>query len=530
MKSQRTKTTSRTQTTKPLPVLWVLSVLYVLFVLSPVQAAHARVPGQFIAKTYTEALGRTPHPEEWLQAVSFFEGNRCRAATLQAWGRKVWLSYEYSTREYGAPAELLTLYRGVLNREPDPAGFQDSLKARNQGQTWEDTVDAFYGSREFRRLSRKICGAQTSYSFGEQPAMSLPVTGSGFQGNGAQLQALLRATPRGQTVYLAQQAVVRLNAPLVIPAGVTLATTGLPEPTHYARMGRLVRNAGFETAAVTLESGARLQSVWVDGQRGKVGFTNDGVNVRLLGGDLTAAEHNVITNAAGWSSLQVFGSSEGFPCRGVRVEDNLVTAYSSGHVRGKLKYNPWTDGLSISCEDASVMHNQIVDATDVAIVLFRAHPAVQRSLVRYNRILGAGNSAYGAITVDGLSGRGTKPDFHGADVVGNTFWNAPGTHFDIGISVGTRAWFGPKADIASGISVFGNHTGGVPTRVDTGIAVSGMLDTHVQGNDLGDLILVEVSRCPTLAFGASLAAGLASFANQDIQPYTDALYDWCIGH
>ncbi|HET9229551.1 MAG TPA: hypothetical protein VFR31_22915 [Thermoanaerobaculia bacterium] len=496
----------------------------------PAQAAQARVPGQFIAKTYTEALGRAPHSYEWVEAVSWFEANRCRAATLQAWGRKVWLSNEYLSRDYDAPAELLTLFRGVLNREPDPAGFQDSLKARSRGEGWDDTVDDFFTSREFRRLSKKICGAQTSYSFGAQPVMTLPVSGPGFQGTGAQLQALLNATPRGGTVLLAQKAVVRLNAPLVIPPGVTLATAGLPEPTHYALMGRLVRNAGFETAAVSLESGARLQSVWVDGQRGKVGFTDDGVNVRLLGGDLTEVRHSVITNAAGWSSLQVFGTSEGFPCRGVQVTDNLVTAYSSGHVRGKLKHNPWTDGLSISCEDASVMHNQIVDATDVAIVLFRAHPAVQRSQVRFNRILGAGNSAYGAITVDGLSGRGTKPDFHGAGIVGNTFWNAPGTHFDIGISVGTGAWFGPKADIASGVSVTGNDTAGVPTRVDTGIAVSGMLDAQVQGNGLDDLILVEVSRCPTVAFGASLTAGLASFANEDIQPYTDALYHGCIGH
>jgi len=151
---------------------------------------------------------------------------------------------------------------------------------------------------------------------------------------------------------------------------------------------------------------------------------------------------------------------------------------------------------------------------------------VQRSLVRFNRVLSAGNSAYGAITVDGLQGRGTTPDFRGAMIEGNTFWTSPATHFDLGIAVGTRAWFGRHTDLASGITVTNNSTAGIPARVDTGIAVSGMLNAFVADNDL-DLILVDVSRCPTAAVGASVASGWAS---GEIQGYTDAVYDGCIGH
>jgi len=510
---------------KPVPA--VLGVLAVLLLAPPTHAAE-KVPGQFIAKTYTEALGRAPDPEEWQEAVAWFAANGCSAATLNAWARSIYLSGDYLSRGYDATEELLTLYRGVFNREPDPTDFYLRLKARRRGQDFRDTVDAFFSTRELRRLTKKICGAQTGYSFGTQPVLALPLfsSGAGFEGTGAQLQALLDATPAGETVWLAQKAVVRLNAPLVIPPKVTLATTGFPETIRYARMARLVRNAGFKTAAVTLEDGAALEHVWVDGQRGVVGFVDDGINVRLLGGDSTRIRNSVITNSAGWSSVQVFGTSEGFPCHAVQVWGNLITAYSSGHVRGKLKHDPWTDGLSISCESTLVQDNHIVDATDVAIVLFRAHPAVQRSTVRLNRILAAGNSAYGAISIDGLQGRGTKPDFRGAIIEDNTFWTGPGTHFDIGIAVGTRAWFGPPADLASGVWVIDNTTAGIPTRVDSGIAVSGMLEAHVTGNDL-DLILVDVSRCPTAAVGASVAAGWAS---GEIQPYTDAAYDRCIGH
>jgi hypothetical protein len=42
-----------------------------------------------------------------------------------------------------------------------------------------------------------------------------------------------------------------------------------------------------------------------------------------------------------------------------------VTAYSSIHANQQ-----WTDGLSIGCENSLVAGNQVVDATDVGIVIF----------------------------------------------------------------------------------------------------------------------------------------------------------------
>lgn len=512
-----------------------LLTLAAALLLVPQAHAQGKIPAQFIAKIYTEALGRTPSPEEWRSATGWFKANGCSASSLRTWGRRAYLSNDFRSRGYDSSAELLTLYRGALNREPDRAGFQKRLNDRRAGQRWSEMVDSVFTSQEFRFLALRICGPETGYSFGSRPVIDLPVSGPGFRGSGAELQKVLDATPAGSTVWLARKAVIRLTEPLVVPPGVTLATTDTPILYQYALMARLVRAAGFKTAAVTLESGAKLRHVWVDGQRGVVGYTDDGINVRLLGGNGTSISNSLITNSAGWSSVQAFGAAEGFPCSGNTVYSNLITAYSSGHYRGRLKHNPWTDGLSISCEDTLVQNNEIVDATDVGIVLFRSHPAVQKSQVRYNRIIAAGNSAYGAIVVDGLQGRGTKPDFNGAWVTGNTFWTGTGTHFDIGISVGTRAWFGAPADTATGVSVFENNTGGIPTRVDSGIAVSGMLDAYVESNDL-DLILVDVSRCPnstgadspkTVRVGASVAAGHAS---GDLQPYTEALYDWCIGH
>ena len=76
-------------------------------------------------------------------------------------------------------------------------------------------------------------GSGSSYQFGTLPALTLPTGASGFTGSGAELQRKLDATAEGGTVYLAQKAVVRLDARL----------TTLPSDTP--------RTVGFDGASIT---------------------------------------------------------------------------------------------------------------------------------------------------------------------------------------------------------------------------------------------------------------------------------------
>jgi hypothetical protein len=478
---------------------------------------------------YTEALGRAPDPSGWQSAADSFSANGCNLAALQNWGRGVYLSPEYSQLGYDNAARALTLYRGVLNREPDADGFANSLAYLNWGGSWAALVDAAFGSDEFANLSSAICGGG-SYGFGGAAVIDLPLTGGGFAGSGGQLQAVLDATPPGGTVWLAQKAVVRLTTGLSVPPGVTLATTGAPDPYHYAAMGRLVRDANFAGPAVTLNSGAALQGVWVDGARGRLGYNpHDGINVRLLGGAGTAARGCVISNTAGWSSLQAWGSGEGFPCTGQdAIDGNLVTAYSSSHLDGT-----WADGLSVASEDTDVSGNQVVDATDAGIVLFRSTPAAQRSHVYGNTVVSAGNSAWAALAADPLYGPDPPGvaqvhDFSGSFLAYNALWTSPTTDFAIGLAVGTRAWFGDRQGIVSdfgwGLQFVGNTTGPLSARVTTGIASSGAWNARVQENVL-TVILVRTSGCPLVNVGASVSAG---WATGDFQPYTDVRISGCI--
>lgn len=485
----------------------------------------AVIPDQYIAKLYSEGLGRIPDTGAWANATDFFATSGCNHLSLATLGRDVYISPEFTGKPYDNAARLLTLYRGVLNREPDETTFNLILPLLEDGSvTWQQVVEGVLRSQAFVALIPQICSSSLpNYGFGTQAVLELEVTTSGFAGgSGAELQALLDDAAAGETVWLAQKAVVLLDDVLTIPKNVTLATTDLPRASQYALMGRLVRNASFDGPAVKLRNGAKLDSVWVDGQRSQFGFFNHlSINAQLFGGDGTSVTDCRFSNTMGWSTVQALGSAEGWSCAGATLTGNLITVYTSDHYDGT-----WADGLSVACENSLVADNHVIDATDVPIVLFRASPAVQQSEVRDNKVLNAGNSSYGGLVVDGLHSLGQQHDFTGASVHDNLLWTGSSVHYDIALSVGTRAWFGHTSDIGTGASVSDNTTGGLLTRVDAGIGVSGMLDTFVQGNDLL-VTQVEVSACPTVNVGASVTAG---YASGSIQPYTDLLIEGCIGH
>jgi hypothetical protein len=210
------------------------------------------------------------------------------------------------------------------------------------------------------------------------------------------------------------------------------------------------------------------------------------------------------------------------------VSGNLITAYSSDHYLA----GDWTDGVSDNCEGATISGNQIVDATDVAIVVYRnTTGSAQHSVVTGNYVLSAGNSMYGGLGFDPLyepagATAQTFP-FTGGELTGNTMWSGPDSHFDIGITDGSRAWFAGTytADAGTGASITGNTTGTLSARVQTGVAVNGMLDTTVSGNDL-TFSHVATGTCAKVDYAAELSGGHAS-GTFDPQP-ADVDLDGCV--
>lgn len=496
-------------------------------------SANTVLPTQYLSKLYSEAFGRVIDQNGWTTRTDYFIANGCNASTLRYQAHTVFASGEYNSLGYDNNSRVLTLYRAILNREPDPSGFNNFVSHLNNGVSINTVIDWMTASPEYDALVNKICGTPSSYGWGSFPAIAIPTSGSGFTGSQSQLQALLNSTPSGGTVVLAQKAVVSLTSQLVVPAGVTLTTTGAPPANQYAKMGRLVRN--FFTggkAAVVLKGSAKLKNVWVDGQRTVNGsYDTYGINVALHGGNGTSVVNSRSDNSQGWSSIVTAGSEGAvgalgvYPCTSNTISGNLVTSYSSSH----YDYT-WSDGISNACENATITNNTVIDATDVGIIIFEANTVAQRSLVKNNTVVNLGNSAFGGLAADPLrtSEAPSVIDFTGSSITENLVWTGPRSHIDIVLAVGTKAWFGGAANTGTGASFTNNTVGAPKARAHNAVVVSGMLNATVTGNAI-DIAgnQITASYCPAAVIGASVSAGYASGNIQT--PYTDTLFSGCIG-
>jgi len=486
----------------------------------------------------TEALGQAPSPLRWQEWIDFFQRNGCREAALRSKVIEIYSDPAYGFAElYEDPAaRLLALYRGALNREPDAEGFQ---RFRQHGGPWHRLVQdfmAYYGP-EFAALACRICappGAPPLYQeapYGWEGRYAplappvMPVDDCGLPAERVlainsedELRRRLAEAMPGETVYLAQKVVVELTAPLVVPRGVTLATCQNPGqepiPARYALMGRLVRADLFGGPLVLLETAGHLDMVWVDGQQAqRRDHLGAAVNVLIADyGDFPGGQTGVtgsrLSDSCGWTQVYAVGRYEtGHPCANVHIGGNLLTGYANSHYGGRH-----VDGMSIACENTTVEGNQIVDASDVSIVIFRCGAGcVQRSQVRDNTILNAGNSAFGAMTVDPLlRGLGQSEEYFTVRLERNVMWTGPTAHVDIAISLGTRAWYGLLANVGLGprcgdtpcpsVVLADNTTSAsagpaLTLRCNTPIAISGMRDVCLSGNDLA-IETVRTTSCP----------------------------------
>ncbi len=514
------------------------------------------VPYQFIAKAYTELLGRGPTGPEWSSAVAYFVRHGCTASSLSSFGTGIVGSREYAAdypRSDPAPI-VLTLYRFILNREPGPAGFVTTRDALALGVAPVAEATALFSGAEFTGTTGPaVCNpADPSDFFGEpgdltgHPAIQTP--GSGAPGPDSPEAVLQRrldeAASGGGTVSLPARQVVGLTTTLVVPGGVTLTTVGGPDPTRYADMARLVRVTGYAGGAlVQVGPGARLEHVWVDGQRDAPDPNDPSVfNVRMMGGTGTTVRDDRLGNPYGASNLEADGASSGVggatACSDNVISDNLVEAYASAHTvppGQPSSDHPESDGLGIYCHDARVEGNTLVDVSDAGIVLFDgaalgATAPPQLSVVADNTIISAGNSMYWGIVTDpgyslaaaghpggdpaGVTTRRYAAGGHAAEIIGNRIWSGDRTHIDVVLAVGTHALFGSvlhqdcylpnRAGVAAcgggrnllGGRWSGNSSAGQLVEVEMGIYVGGADGATVTGNRFPDLVEVTGGSCP----------------------------------
>jgi hypothetical protein len=458
------------------------------------------IPTQFLAKMYSEGLGRAPDQKKgWSAYSDYFKGNGCSATQLSHAGEQVYNSVEFKGDYSDNEAKLLALYRGALSRDPDPSGFNAYLARLNSGTPWSSVVTEVFTSAEFNGDVAALCNSSApNYHFGAQVPVVPKPGGHGLSGlSQSALQSQLSAAKSGSTVTLAQKSVIYLNSTLLIPSGVTLTTYGGPQTTSYALMARLVRASTFDGPNINIQGGGKLLSVWVDGQRNVLGYhkvaggTHDNANVITLGGANTVVSSNKLSDPQGGTNFFSAGGSASAPCSNQQVERNLITSYSSDH-----GYSVNSDGLTMGCEGLIIKYNNIVDVSDIAIVLFASPAVTQHSQIINNVIVSAGISMNAPISSDPSTGNpgGSSINYTGTLFSGNSFWTGPYTTFDFGIEAGAREYF-PSANNSDGFgATYTNNTTGIlSARVRAGIAVAGMLNVTITNDSAHPLQVIPVS-------------------------------------
>jgi hypothetical protein len=506
---------------------------------SAARAANV-IPTQFIAKMYTEALGRAPDQNGWTAYVEGFQKKGCTAAELSKVGQSFYNSVEFNGDYSDNEAKVLALYRGALNRDPDPGGFYAYVSLLNSGTPWASVVNEVFSSAEFANDVATICNSNApNYHFGGQPPVT-PLAGvHGLSGLSEwDLQVILNATQPGQSVVLAQKSVVVLNSTLVIPAGVTLTTYGSPATTSYALMARLMRGSTFGGPSIRVQGGGQLLNLWIDGQRNVLGYYkvggggDDNANIVTLGGTNTTISYNKLSDPQGGTNFFSAPGTPAAPCSNQTVQSNLITAYSADH-----GFSVNSDGLTMACEGLNIRYNNIVDVTDIAIVLFASPAVTQRSTIMNNVIVSAGISMNAPISSDPSTGNpgGSSISYAGTVFTGNTFWTGPYTTFDFGIEAGAREYF-PTANNSdgSGATYIKNTTGTLSARVRAGIAVAGMLKVTITNDSNHPLQFIFVSFPPnTPAAGCPGGAVISEAAQGDASgvypaPTFNGSFDGCI--
>jgi hypothetical protein len=506
-------------------------------------SAHAQLnasDGQFGAKLYTEGLGRMPDQSGWRGILNFWNANTCNQATLQSLANSVLTSSEFLSTSPSNLERAFRLYRSTLHRDPTQTEMTYAINQLNAGTSWQNVVSDMLASTEFANRVTINCSGNPSGWQAVAPYNQLS-TNSGNVTTEATLRSALASAAPGSTIYIEQGAVITLGSTLVIPNGVTLATVGMPASSRAPLLGRLARNANFSGPLVEVHDGASLQSLWIDGQRNRFGFIQSAINIYVIGSNVLIS-NNMITDTPGWTNLQYLHA--GTVCSGGQVTSNIITAYGSTHyAQSTGPAAQWADGISIACKDVLVDHNQIVDPTDVGIVVFHVYPDVQTSTVQYNQILNVGNAAYGGLVTDPLNATNLPGvplsqilDFTGTNFSNNVVWSSPSVHIDFIIANGTRPWFGSNSFTGQGATFLSNNSGTETVTTVDAIAVSGMLATTVQSNNFSTLASPPAISANCLQRNVVVAPPpYAGDSASSLQPHTnvsstDPIVVGCIGH
>lgn len=389
---------------------------------TPAAAQGSPAPTQWIAKQFTEILGRAPSADEWADWVAYYEGNGCSATTLGQLGRylasaaphpttaatltEIDSIYPSSTAntddgKLDRAARISGVIRAAYNHDPnssDVSLFSTYLSSRADTD-WDGAVNFAYALLGFftSQVTATCSPSSPAYGFLERltandspappaNAMTVPVRAiagvaptPGRPTDAAALRAALDAADDVGGSFLVELdagITIELDGPIDVPAGVTLRTAGSPGVAAYGRMARLALRGDDlplqcggtpcqRTGIVRLASGSHVASVWVDAL--EAGPTNTRLaNVQssgsTTGAPTTTANLRLTDPGPDGVGVRALGyGTSGTACAGAQIATTTITGYGGTDRLLADGTAVAASGLTLGCEGTTVTATTIVD-------------------------------------------------------------------------------------------------------------------------------------------------------------------------
>ncbi|CAE6525158.1 unnamed protein product [Rhizoctonia solani] len=295
------------------------------------------------------------------------------------------------------------------------------------------------------------------------------------------------------TLYLPRGSRWEVEAMITMYPFQELSTEGYPTAEHEMAWLEAKEECHGHLIFAFGKSGTRIRNILLEGHREKYGHDPDGKCMIILGDVNTCnqvVDRCIIRNPRHWSCLQAFEGSTN-----IRITNNFIGPAGYG---ADVEDGKWADGISFSASDGLVAGNQILDATDGAIVIFGA----PGSLITSNTIINRHRLCLGGLNMVDYNPH--KGNYNFTRVINNTV-RTEGAYIKVGVGMGPSILGTANADsIEEGGIVMRN----LIESKDIGHGKGGLGYGYAVGSDTANWTCVENVSAPGVEYFGDISASL----------------------
>ncbi len=452
--------------------------------------------GQFIAKLFTEAFSRAPLGKEFSVYQQYIVDNGLNTQTCIDMAHAVFESDFFKSFELNKVEIAFVLYRAILSRDPS---FNEVN--RISLNNYLSKIDELIKSSEFAAHLESM--AFGPYGWGKN---NTQIYTGGFECvyTADDFNKMIADNASTKTVVLPQGALIVAEKNLYIPEGYTIKTEG--NPNHYAKFARFInKNGGSNINLFFIPANVCLQNIFVDGNRQD--YEADGGANITINGDNCVVWGCRSSDSIAYRALQSYnGFIYGY------MGYCLTTQYGTSHSA------KWRDGIGVLSHLSIVEYCDIVDSTDAGLVLFRALregvEVCQSSIVRYNKIINVGNSAYAGLDYESIDQTNVGiADLTGCIAYENELYTSYVAHMHMAITLSSRPWTESFKKVKGNYAINNFTSEGCFVNTAGGIIIEGAEEVTVHGNQLN----LNIGAW-TYGFGGRWYAFNSETCTGDVQP------------